>query len=241
MIHSQGGEFWLVDLGSRNGTHVGERRIYQPVRLRDGDRIRISSQTFVFHQSGSASQETLNSSAYMTRTEISAVPCWLLVADIQGSTVMAQSMPQDQLAMLLGRWFQSCRTTIEKNGGSINKYLGDGFLAYWRNREPDFNGMVEALKSLRKMQLEALPPFRLVLHTGEVLFNSAISPNEENLSGASMSFVFRMEKLAGTLGVPILVSDAARQHLKEMLAFETAGEHMMAGFDGKFPFFTVTT
>lgn len=35
------GEYWLVDLGSRNGTYVNERRVSRPTPLRDGDRIQI--------------------------------------------------------------------------------------------------------------------------------------------------------------------------------------------------------
>ena len=67
IIHAQGAEYWLVDLGSRNGTCLGERRIYQPVRLQDGDRIGICSHRFVFHQPGQErSVEALTQSALHT-------------------------------------------------------------------------------------------------------------------------------------------------------------------------------
>jgi class 3 adenylate cyclase len=240
MIHSQGGEFWLVDLGSRNGTQVGERRIFQPVRLRDGDRIRIGSEVFVFHQPGSRSlAETVTQSAMHTRTEILAVPCWLLVADIEGSTVLTQSVPPDELAVMLGRWFQACRTLVEKHHGLINKYLGDGFLAFWR--EPGLEGgmVVEAVHAMLRLQEEDSPDFRFVLHRGEVLFNSAISPNEENLSGSSMNFVFRLEKLAGTLGCRNLVSLPCAEPLKPHFNLVTVGEHPLSGFSGKFPVFSI--
>jgi class 3 adenylate cyclase len=240
MIHSQAGEFWLVDLGSRNGTQVGERRIFQPVRLRDGDRIRIGSEMFIFHQPGTRGlSESLTQSTMHTRSEIMAVPCWLLVADIEGSTVLSQRVPPDELAMMLGRWFQACRSLIEKRRGHINKYLGDGFLAFWR--EPGLAGglIVEAVQALLELQREDSPDFRFALHRGEVLFNSAISPTEENLSGASMSFVFRMEKLAGTLGNKNLFSLASAEPLKAHFNLVSAGEHSLAGFNDKFPFFSI--
>lgn len=41
------GEFFLEDLASDNGTFVGEQRV-EKVRLHDGERIRIGSQTLVF-------------------------------------------------------------------------------------------------------------------------------------------------------------------------------------------------
>src|SRR5258708_31608564 len=75
IIHAQGeGEFWLVDLGSRNGIYLGERRVQQPVRLSDGDRIRIASFLLVFRQPKVG------------------------FAD-EGSTRMAHAVPPDELAI----------------------------------------------------------------------------------------------------------------------------------------------
>ncbi|MGC4074345.1 MAG: FHA domain-containing protein [Nibricoccus sp.] len=40
VIHRQGeAEFWLVDLGSSNGTLVNDRRLSHPVQLRNGDQM----------------------------------------------------------------------------------------------------------------------------------------------------------------------------------------------------------
>src|SRR5436305_2437421 len=44
------GEFWLIDLGSSNGTLLNNRRLHQPVRLCDQDQIVIGDRIFVFHQ-----------------------------------------------------------------------------------------------------------------------------------------------------------------------------------------------
>src|SRR5689334_7599683 len=53
IIHSEragAGTFWLVDLGSSNGTFLNKRRIHEPTRLRDTDQITIGNETFMFHQ-----------------------------------------------------------------------------------------------------------------------------------------------------------------------------------------------
>lgn len=42
------GEFWLIDLGSSNGTFLNKRRVHQPVRLRDQDKIFIGSRQLFF-------------------------------------------------------------------------------------------------------------------------------------------------------------------------------------------------
>jgi len=46
-VHRQDGEFWLVDLGSTNGTQLNGERI-ERARLQDGDRITIGSTEIVF-------------------------------------------------------------------------------------------------------------------------------------------------------------------------------------------------
>lgn len=46
--------FYLSDLGSRNGTFVNGELIRQPVLLKDGDRVRLGSVSFVFFLCASA-------------------------------------------------------------------------------------------------------------------------------------------------------------------------------------------
>jgi DNA-binding winged helix-turn-helix (wHTH) protein len=41
-------EPWLEDLGSKNGTFVGEHRVVDPVRLVDGDQLRLGSVRLTF-------------------------------------------------------------------------------------------------------------------------------------------------------------------------------------------------
>ena len=41
------GEFWLIDLGSSNGTFVNKRRLQQPIRLCDLDQVVIGDAIFI--------------------------------------------------------------------------------------------------------------------------------------------------------------------------------------------------
>ena len=49
LIHVQGGEYWLVDFGSTNGTLVNGRRVTLPTPLRNGDRLMIGDTALTFH------------------------------------------------------------------------------------------------------------------------------------------------------------------------------------------------
>src|SRR5205807_702269 len=51
IIHLEdNGAFYLIDLGSSNGTLLNKRRIHEPVRLRDEDEISIGGKSLFFHQ-----------------------------------------------------------------------------------------------------------------------------------------------------------------------------------------------
>src|SRR5256886_17667987 len=77
------GEFWLIDLGSSNGTFLNSRRLHQPVRLCDQDQIIIGDRVFTFHQPEEITDDYRTTYAERTIREIANVPCWLVVADIE--------------------------------------------------------------------------------------------------------------------------------------------------------------
>jgi adenylate cyclase len=239
LIHRQGDhEYWLVDLGSSNGSYLDGRRVSQPVALRDGSIVRIGSSTLRFRQKAGPSHASVPSWAEGTIQDIRIAPCWLLLADIEGSTELSRGLPVDQLPVITGRWFSACKQAIEADGGMINKYLGDGFFAYWSAHSGAPLPVVNALAELKRLQAEGKPRFRVVLHYGEVSMGGAASMGEESLAGPEVNFVFRMEKLAGTLKRSNLMSDAAAARLSGHVRGEPAGGHALAGFEGQFAFFT---
>jgi adenylate cyclase len=241
LVHPQGErEFWAVDLGSRNGTYVNQRRLSQPIRLRDGDQIQVGPFSFVFRQaSANANESEKDQSTLLTLVDVRALSCWLLVADIESSTDLAKSLPPDELAIVMGRWLLNCKRVIEANGGTVNKYLGDGFLAYWRAPEVAANQVAGALNSLHELQTNVQLRFRFVVHRAEVTFGGVASLGEESLSGTAVNFVFRMEKVASTLGQPVLLSESASSALGAALILVPLGEHPVPSFEGLHRFFSL--
>ena len=126
---------------------------------------------------------------------------------------------------MTGRWLAACKQIVDDNGGTINKFLGDGFFAYWPAREAGIAADVaRALTALRSLQAADAPRFRLVLHLGKVCFGGA-SLGEESLMGAEVNFVFRMEKLASGIGRSFLVSEPAAGDLRPHFPMQDEGRH----------------
>jgi adenylate cyclase len=230
------GEFWLIDLGSSNGTFLNKRRVHQPVRLCDMDQITVGDSAFTFRQPEEISNELRTTMAQQTIRETANIPVWLLVADIENFTPLSRSMVSDKLATLVGGWVATCKDIVEENHGEIDKYLGDGFLAYWHDDEKSAENVAAGLQKLKQLQRNE-PRFRLVLHHGLVSSGGMRSMGEESLIGKEVIFVFRMEKLAGSLGISLMASAAAKGKLESIMKYDPAGVHELKGFEGSFEFF----
>ena len=231
------GEFWLIDLGSSNGTFLNHRRLHQPVKLCDQDQVVIGDRIFIFHQPEEITDDYRTTFAERTIREIANVPCWLLVADIENFTPLSRSLTSDALATLIGGWVATCKEMIEAHKGMIDKYLGDGFFAYWREDENAAKNVAAALAQLKQAQAKNEPRFRVALHHGLVVIGGVPSMGEESLMGKDVNFVFRMEKLAGSLKILLLTSAAGKDKLGSLIKAEPAGAHELKGFEGKHEFF----
>jgi len=240
MIHAQGeDEFWLVDLGSANGTYLNGRRVGQPCRLAEKDQITIADYSFTFHQPQSQAQVSRSAGGTeKTIQEIKTLNCWLLVADIEGSTQFIRRLPAEEAPGVVGRWLAECKQIIDHHGGTINKFLGDGFFAYWSDSENAAKAVAGALAALKLQQNREQPRFRVVVHYGKVFAGGGASLGEESLMGNEVNLVFRLEKLASSLGAARLLSEAAHDRIKTLLPTAEAGCHSVAGFDTEFSVFS---
>jgi len=233
------GEFWLVDLGSSNGTFLNKRRVHQPVRLHDQDKIVIGGRQFIFRQPEEISPGYQTTIAERTIQEIENVPCWLLVADIVGFTALSRSLVGERLAALVGGWFSTCKKIIEEHDGTINKYLGDGILAYWHESDATPEGVAATITALKKAQALAEPRFRFIFHFGPVAIGGVASLGEESLMGIEVNVAFRLEKLAASLGEACGLSDTVNSKLEGFISSRRLDDFELKGFARKQAFFAV--
>ena len=240
LIHLQNiGELWLVDFGSSNGTFLNKRRIHQPIRLSDGDQITIGDQVFKFRQPLTISEQHKTDMMQRTLREIENVPCWLLVADIRSFTPLSRHVQTEDLDVLLGRWIFNCKEIIENHHGIINKYLGDGLLAYWPNAATSPEEIAAVISGFKELQRKQWPEFRFVVHFGRVAIGGVASMGEESLMGGEVNLIFRLEKLASSLGESCCLSETAHAKLHGLVAARLLGEFELKGFEERCAFFAL--
>jgi adenylate cyclase len=240
IIHlEESGAFWLIDLGSSNGTFLNKRRIHEPVRLHDGDEVNIGGNLIVFRQPRGKPTAELKPGVALTLQEVENAECWLLVADIKNFTSLSRGMVSGELANMVSAWLASCKEIIEHHRGTVNKYLGDGLLAYWRNEVNASDDVISTINALKDAQGQGGPPFRFVVHFGAVAIGGVPSTREETLMGSEVNLVFRLEKLLASLGESCGISEPARSKLGDRMPCSLVGEYELKGFERKRALFAV--
>ena len=228
MIHEQDGEFWIVDLGSTNGIQVNGERVTHPVRLRNGDTIQMPGTEFKFHQemkveSKEARRAPPLSHNHLTVADIQLMKCWILVADLQGFTKMSQQIAPEDLAPLVGQWMAHCQEIVQNHKGVLAKFLGDGFLAYWTDRDEKAGAIAAACLDLQRLQESGAPPFRIMVHYGTISFGGHSPDASHTMIGQELNFAFRLEKVAARLNISWIFSDVAAKRLQGHLPLKDCG------------------
>jgi adenylate cyclase len=170
--------------------------------------------------------------------EIEEVPCWLLVADIKNFTPLTRELLSRKLAVLVSSWLGGCKDIIEKHGGIVNKYLGDGILAYWPDEEGTAKKVVAMIAALKHAQTQG-PEFRFIIHFGSVAIGGVSGIREETIMGSEVNLVFRLEKLLASLGEPCGISDTAHAKLQQLVPSRALGHYELKGFEEKRSLFGV--
>jgi class 3 adenylate cyclase len=241
MINCHGArEFWLVDLGSANGTRLNGNHVTDPLKLYNEDTIEVAEFIIRFKSSSQRPFPTLDSATVnSTVHDLRTVECWLLVTDIVDSTRIVGKLTPEQAAAQLGAWLEACKRIVETHHGVVNKFLGDGLFAYWRRTEGSISEMTGLIHQFKAFVGESPVPFRVVLHHGAATIGGVPALREESLTGNAVNFVFRMESLASALGCSVLISQSAAEKLKRHTSVESLGSHRVSGFEGVSEFFTV--
>lgn len=237
-----GYQYQLIDLGSRNGTFVNGQRVVMPVTLENNARIGIADHEIVFAlESSELSDDSLADTLAGTlagrrRPETGGVA--LLVCDIRGFSTISEKVPAEELAPLLGHWFREVGNLIHQSSGTVDKFIGDGVLAYWRGREK--NGDVQMayevaqqLLALAAKQKWPVAPMviAVALHYGKVTFSNigVDAQRDATIIGDAVNTVFRLEALMKELGERLVLSEEFVGGLTNRERFTDLGEKALKG------------
>jgi len=227
------GSYYLIDLGSRNGTILNGKRITIPTMLKNGDRITIGETTLEFCcpvDSLSASVEVMDQvtdTMLLHRRRLITV----LVVDIRDFSKLSQQVDDRLLSEVIGTWFRRAGEIIGAHGSWIDKYIGDAVMAVWiHSTSPGIDKISTAemmltfqtLHQLAKMSSELnnhfdLPfPLRVGagMNTGFAMVGQMGSSRhtEYTALGDTVNTAFRLESATKQVGVDIILGQGTYAH-----------------------------
>ena len=238
MIQSIDGQgFCLIDLGSRNGTFVNQRRVSVPVRLTHRDVITLGQTQLLFscpnqeapHKTTIPSIDLadpvlMNTNVLHVRRLIS-----VLVVDIRNFTGLTHQLDERVLSEVVGAWFQSVGSIIGHHGSWVDKYIGDAVMAVWIHGSQEVNNEeilrpLKALKALHDMtsklhQRYPLPfPLKIGagLNTGYAMVGNTGSGDRPDYTalGDTVNAAFRLESSTKQVGMDVALGQRTFDYLQ---------------------------
>ncbi|PWU09987.1 MAG: adenylate/guanylate cyclase domain-containing protein [Terriglobia bacterium] len=248
------GDYYLVDLGSRNGSFVNGRRVSVPMRLNDQDRLVFAEQELVFCNS-LASHSPSSPLGTGTRNQPTAAMhsqslATILVVDIRDFTPLARSLSEALLSQMIGTWFLRVGQVAQQWGSWGQQYIGDAIMAVWAhdraaNVAPDLKRALRALCEIDRTTCEiseSLPlPRPLRIGAGINTGHAILGGNDYTALGDTVNSAFRLEAATKTLGLSVVLGQAAFDVLSvpDNSHFRRC-EVQLKGYEGSTPVWAVS-
>lgn len=231
---TENSDFYLIDLGSRNGTFVNGRRVSIPVILRNGDRLTFGQTELEFYCPSSQEDtepsliresEPLTSALHVRRL-IS-----VMVVDIRDYTVLTRKLDETILSAVIGSWFRESGKIIRKSDSWVDKYIGDAVMAIWFHgyqgvTKQEAQKICQAVSALHKMTsalYDKYPlPFPLRIgtgiNTGYAMVGNTGSGDRPDYTalGDTVNAAFRLESATKKIGLDIALGKDTYKYICEL-------------------------
>ena len=166
----------------------------------------------------------------------------VMFVDIRGFTAAARARTPQEVVDRLDAAFTVLVEIVDRNGGIVNKFLGDGFLALFGAPLDDPDAPRRAVTAAREM-LAAIEqhnirsdwPLRIGigLHLGQVVAGNVGSPRrkEYTVIGDTVNLASRIEGLNKEFGSQLLISDTVHQAIGDDVDAVPLGDVPIRGYE----------
>jgi len=168
----------------------------------------------------------------------------ILVCDLRDFTAISDAWPRDDVIELLNGYFDAMSEPIEKHGGEILKFMGDGLLAIFPLSNPTacadlLKAISEAQTAMTTLNNEHIRAGRAALeygigvHAGDVMYGNIGSRTRLDFTviGPAVNIASRLESLTKEIKHPVLLSKVFVELAGLESELETLGSYLLRGLD----------
>lgn len=138
----------------------------------------------------------------------------VMMCDLRNFTQLSSRRPRDEVIAILNDYFDVIAEPIERHGGEVLKFIGDGLLSIFPLDRPDACTRLLAAASEAHNTLARSDPakqqirFGTGIHIGEVMYGNIGSTRRLDFTviGPAVNLASRLEGLTKTLQRPVLMS-----------------------------------
>ncbi len=170
----------------------------------------------------------------------------VMFVDVRNFTAHSSCHSPEEVVAVLNIFFREAVDKVESNGGMVNKFLGDGFMALFGIGSSEGNHAQQAIAAGQAMlccldetavELEQAgwPGLKIGIgiNTGPAIVGSIGSPKRQEYTaiGDTVNVAARVEVLTKTLGCQLLITEATRQHLDAEMKIKPLPPQVVKGKD----------
>jgi len=160
----------------------------------------------------------------VANTELRVVT--VLFADLVGFSTSAETANAESTRALLETYFATCRTIVERYGGTIEKFIGDAVMAVWGYPVAGEDAAERAVRAGLDLIDAVAQPLRVGITTGTVAV--ATDGSADNLvAGDTVNLAARIQQVAAA--GEVWTDQATRESARDSIDFDDRGSQVVKG------------
>jgi len=171
----------------------------------------------------------------------------IMFLDIRGFTALSEKYESESIVAMLNIFFEQVTEVVQNHGGFVNKFIGDGMLAFFTPADKFVDAAIEASLEICRLSSEMNSSGILQqyiredtlavgigLHAGSVILGNIGSRRKMDFTviGRAVNAASRIESLTKEYSRPILVSSEVQALSHSGYVFEALGTAQVKGIAG---------
>jgi class 3 adenylate cyclase len=173
----------------------------------------------------------------------------IMFCDLVGSTALSARFDPEDLRTIIGAYHSCCTELVERNGGFVAKYMGDGVLAYFgypqaheHDAEHAVRTALDLVEAVPKLKTAAGVPLqaRVGIATGLAVVGDLIgagAAQEQAVVGEAPNLAARLQTLAEPGAV--IIASSTRRLTGGLFEYRDLGTAALKGFAEDVPAYQV--